>query len=478
MTQDTHSTQHPVEAAPGGPRRLARLRLRARQAWITLLRRVQRDPATEDVVILGLAVLTGLLGALAAAAFYQLVALGNALLVRLPLRLLPPGFDWLYRPLLTGAAFALAAWLIRRLGAGYDGMNIPDVAAAVTSRSGRLPLRPAAAKTLASSVTIAGGGSAGSEGPIAVLGAVLGSQLAQRLRLRTQRTRVLVGAGAAAGISAAFNTPLAGAFFALEEILSSFSSVAFAPVVVSSITASLAAQALLGAHPAFSEPLDVGYRFYREILVFFPLLGLAAGVLSAAFIRLEDTLARRTWRRVPRGLTPWLGGALVGVLVAGSGGLLASRGHIDVHLESLAALSWYMALLFAAGKVLATAVTLNTGGSGGVFAPSLFAGALLGSGIAGLLRLAFPELPIEVSAYAVVGMGAVLAAATGAPITGTLFVFELTRDYRLMLPLLLTVVVALAVRRSLVQDNLYSSWLRRTGRLPAVRPQGGARPNA
>ncbi|MFL5507670.1 MAG: chloride channel protein [Gemmatimonadales bacterium] len=443
-----------------------------RRTWTALLRRIQRDPGTEDVVILGLAVLTGLLGALAAAAFYQLVALGHTLFVRLPLRLLPAGFDWLYRPLLTGAAFALAAWFMRRLGSGYEGMNIPDVAMAVASRSGRLPLRPAAAKTLASSATIAGGGSAGSEGPIAVLGAVLGSQLAQRLRLRTARTRVLVGAGAAAGIAAAFNTPLAGAFFALEEILSSFSSVAFAPVVVSSITASLVSQALLGTHPAFTEPLDIGYRFYREILLFFPLLGLAAGVLSAGFVGLEDRLARSAWRRrVPHAITPWLGGALVGVMVASSGGLLASRGHIDVHLGSLAALSWHVAILLAVGKVVVTAVTLNSGGSGGVFAPSLFAGALLGTGVAGLLRLSFPTLPIEVSTYTVVGMGAVLAAATGAPITGTLFVFELTRDYRLMLPLLLTVVVALAVRRRLVQDTLYTSWLRRTTRPQPLPPE-------
>ncbi|MGE0439584.1 MAG: chloride channel protein [Gemmatimonadales bacterium] len=436
-----------------------------RRTWVLFLRRIQREPSSEDVVILGLAVLTGILGALAAALFYKLLALAYSGIFAWPVKRLAWGGEWFYRPLLTGAGVALAAWIVRRLGDSYDGLNIPDVYTAVTSRSGQLPARPAAAKTVASAVTISGGGSAGAEAPIAVLGAVLGSQLAQRLRLRVARTRVLVGAGAAAGIAAAFNAPLAGAFFALEEILKSFSTVAFAPVVISSVTAAVFSSAILGPHPAFPTPVAAGYTFYREILVFFPVLGIAAGLVAGFFVRLEDTLARHRWRRqVHPQLRPWLGGIIVGLIVTASGGLLASRGSTEIHLDSIIMLPWYLALVLAVGKVIATAVTLNTGGSGGVFAPSLFTGALVGSAVAGLFGIGFPNLPIETSAYVVVGMGAMLAAATGAPITGILFVFEVTRDYGLLLPLMLAVVFAVVVRRLIIGDTLYTSWLRRSGR--------------
>lgn len=441
------------------------IRYQMRRTWILFLRRVQRKPESEDVVLLGLAVLTGIMGAVAAAVFYRLMAFASRWLFEWPVSQFAWGGEWIYRPLLTGAAIALAAWIVRRFGDSYDGLNIPDVYAAVVSRSGRLPARAAAAKTVASSVTIGGGGSAGSEAPIAVLGAVLGSQLAQRLRLRVARTRVLVGAGAAAGIAAAFNAPLAGAFFALEEILKSFSTVAFAPVVVSSVTAAVFSNALIGPHPAFPAPVAAGYTFYREILVFFPLLGLAAGLVAGAFVKLEDRLAQHRWRRqVGTRLRPWIGGIVVGLIVTASAGGLAGGGH-EINLPRLVAIPWFIALALAAGKVVATAVTLNTGGSGGVFAPSLMIGALVGSAGASLFQLWFPYLPIDPSGYVVVGMGALLAAATGAPITGILFVFEVTRDYNLLLPLMLAVVVAVVVRRMMTGDTLYTSWLRRSGRL-------------
>jgi CIC family chloride channel protein len=224
-------------------------------------------------------------------------------------------------------------------------------------------------------------------------------------------------------------------------------------------------QALLGSHPVFEAPLTVGYQFQSELFIFFPLLGVLAGVISALFVWFEDTTAKRRWRsRVPAPMLPWVGGAVVAVAVLLSGGMLAGRGHIEVRLSELASLSWQLALVLAVAKAGVTAVTLNSGGSGGVFAPSLSVGAFTGAAVAGMIRLAFPEMQVDPTAYIVVGMGCVIAAATGATLTGLFFVFELSRNYALMMPLMLAVVLATLVRRTLVRHNLYSAWLARTGR--------------
>lgn len=428
-------------------------------------RQIARPGPAQDTFILALSVVVGICGAVSAAVFYALIRGANELLVLAPVQLWPAAASWPYRIALMGVCLALAAWLVSRLGDGYDGLNVPDVAVAVDQHGGKLPGRPAIAKTLASVVTVGGGGSAGSEGPIAVLGAAVASQLSSRLGLGARQVRTLVGAGAGAGIAAAFNVPMAGAFFALEEILRSFSSTAFAPVVVSSVVGAVVGQALIGEHPAFSAPLVVGYQLQAELFIFFPILGVLAGVISTIFIRLESAAATTRWRQhVPRRLLPFVGGAMVALAVLLSGGVLAGRGHIEVDIAHLASLSWHVALLLALAKAGVTAVTLNSGGSGGVFAPALSVGAFTGAAVAGLIRLLFPDLPLDPTAYIVVGMGCVIAAATGATLTGLFFVFELGRNYALMMPLMIAVVLASLVRRFLTRHTLYSAWLERTGR--------------
>ncbi len=423
-----------------------------------------RPGGAQDAMILALSVVIGVLGAVSAATFYWLIGVAHEGLVAGPVRLWPAVAAWPYRIVLMGLALALAALIVRRLGDGYDGLNVPDVSLAVERSGGRIPARPAIAKTLASAVTVGGGGSAGSEGPIAVLGAAMASHLGVKLGLRPAQIRTLVGAGAGAGIAAAFNAPLAGAFFALEEILKSFSSAAFAPVVVSSVVGAVVGQALLGSHPAFSGPVAVGYQFDAELFIFFPLLGVLAGGTSAFFVWFEDFIGRNRSRISTRWL-PWLGGAVVALGVLISGGVLAGRGHIEIDLTMLASLPWHLALVLAFSKAAVTAITLNTGGSGGVFAPALAVGAFTGAAVAGLIAALFPDLPLDPTSYIVVGMGCGIAAATGATLTGLFFVFELSRNYALMMPLMMAVVIATLVRRSLVRHNLYSGWLVRTGRV-------------
>lgn len=447
----------------------ARLTRFIRMVVLLLPRYANHRGPRADALFLALAALVGVLAALVVQGFFNLIDLANDFLVERPMRFEVLSVPWIVIPLLTGGALALAAFIMRRFGNGYDGLNVPDVSYAVARRDGRIPARMALAKSVASAVTIGGGGSAGSEGPVAVLGAAVGSLFSRPLRLRPERIKVLVGAGSAAGISATFGAPLAGAFFALEEILKSSSTTAFAPVVVASVVAYASSLALFSADAPFPEPLTYGYQLYREVFLFFPLLGVLTGLMAGFFVQLEDRVARARWRRrAASPLLPWLGGIAVGLILVAGQGYLTSRGHFTIDFEALARLSWWTLGIMAVGKVVATVLTLNVGGSGGVFAPSLVTGAMVGTGSALLLMQLFPSLSLSPGAYALAGMGSLVAAATGAPITAILLIFEISDDHQMILPLMLSVVCAVTVRRIMTRQTLYSAWLARTGRAEPV----------
>jgi chloride channel protein, CIC family len=419
---------------------------------------------SENTILLAFAVAVGVGAALGVVGFYTLIDGAYAVFYRWPGRFLSRADLLAYRPLVTATGFAAAWAIMRRFAKGQDGLTVPDVQLAVVRRRGRIPARPALARTAASAVTIGAGGSAGSEGPVAVLGSAFGSWLGTIFRFEPGRVSTLVGAGAAAAISAAFNAPLAGAFFALEEILGSFAAGAFSAVVVSSVVAAVVSRAVFGNHPAFPVPVEYGYSLAREVLLFYPLLGALTGLASALFIwtyfRMEDWAARLP---VPRAALPWIGGVLVGTMVYFSRGILVGYGHLAVHLDVFGRMAWYFLLLLALGKILATSITLTTGGSGGLFTPSLYIGAATGGAFGVALRQLFPGLHIHPEAYALVGMGALVAGATNAPITGILIVFEMTNDYAIVLPLMLTTVICHHIARRLEPDSLYSGWQRRRG---------------
>ncbi|HKU61407.1 MAG TPA: chloride channel protein [Gemmatimonadales bacterium] len=418
----------------------------------------------ENTILLGFATAIGLGGGLGVVAFYRLIDLAYWILYLTPAVYLTQQGILAYRPLLTGLGVYIAWVIMQGPGRKHDGLNVPDVQRAVAREGGRIPFQPVLAKTAASAATLGAGGAAGSEGPVAVLGSAMGSWLGYAFRFDPARTKVLVGAGAAAGISAAFNAPLAGAFFALEEILGSLAVSAFPPVVVASVVAAVVSHIFLGNHPAFPIPEEYGYALQRELLIFYPFLGVLCGLVAALFVRLffacEQLMGRIT---LPRWSHPLIGGATVGLLVLLSKGLLVGHGHLAVHLDVFGHMSWSALALLALGSMLATSITLSSGGSGGVFTPSLYVGAATGGafgvGLAGL----FPALHLRPEAYAIVGMGAVVAAATSAPITGILLVFEMTNDYEIVLPLMLTTVIANLVARRIEPDSLYSGWLRRRG---------------
>jgi CIC family chloride channel protein len=439
--------------------RLAELARGVRDAVITRFARLELG--TEPTLLL-FAVPIGIGSAFAVLGFYNGIALAHTAFITAPALFLPELGLLAFRPIVTAVAFWGARASDRIIGRDVDGMNVPDIQSAVAHRGGRIEPRPALARTLASAITIGGGGSAGSEGPVVVLGATLGSWLGRTFRFRANRLRVLVACGAAGGIAAAFNAPLAGAFFALEEILGTFTGGFFSPVVVSAVVSAVVARGIFGSGPAFPVPGELGQLGAAEVAVLLPALGVVCALVGVLFVRTYfgvDAVVRSG--RLSARWTPWLGGILVGLLVFGTNGAVAGDHHIAAPLALFGQLPWWTLFALVAAKILATSLTLNTGGSGGVFTPALFVGAATGGGFGALASAAMPNAGIDPSLYALAGMGAMVAGTTGAPITGILLVFEMTHDFELVMPLMLAVVVCKAVMRRYERDSLYSGWLRR-----------------
>jgi CIC family chloride channel protein len=333
---------------------------------------------------------------------------------------------------------------------------------AVAERGGRIRPQVAAVKALASAVCIGGGGSVGREGPIVQIGSALGSSLGQLVRLPESRLRILVACGAAGGIAATFNTPIAGVFFALELILADFAVESFAAVVLAAVAASAFSRAVFGDHPFLALPAFT-VSAPAQYLAFAMLGLLAAGVgvgWSRTLYLIED-LCDRLWRG-PEWLRPAAGGLLLG------GVLLMLPQMYGVGYPVLGnAVSGHYAVAFLlvllAGKILATSLTIGIGGSGGVFAPSLFIGAMLGEAFGLVLHALSPSLAPSPGAYALVGMGAVFAGAARTPITAVLIMFELTGEYRIILPLMLAIALAAGVSKLIVKDTIYTRKLLRRG---------------
>lgn len=434
------------------------------RAWGSFTEWFNSRTLSENAVLLSFAVAIGVLSALGVAGFYKSIDFAFRAFYRFPATFLPRVGFLAYRPVVTAVGLWCAWLIMRRIGRGHEGMNVPDVQLAVVKRGGDIETRPALARTAASAVTIGSGGSAGTEGPVVVFAAWIGSWLGRTFRFAPSRVVVLVGCATGAAISAAFNAPLAGAFFALEEIVGSLSGPSFAPVVVASVVAAVVTRTIFGNHPAFPIPHEFGYNHVVEVVVFFPVLGIVCGLFSALYVRSYFEASELEKRLpVPRAAIPWIGGALVGLMVFLSGGILVGYGHLAISVDIFGRMAWYALFALALGKIVATSITLQFGGSGGVFTPSLYIGAATGGAVGVAFKDLFPSLGINPAVYGLVGMGAIVAGATDAPITGMLLVFEMTNDYAIVLPLMLTVVICHAVARRLEPDSLYSGWLRRRG---------------
>lgn len=421
---------------------------------------IERRDWDEGATLMVFGAVIGAVSGLAVVGFYRLIDLSHFLLIRLPESHLPIVGQALYAPLLTG--FGLwAAWFVVRRSRVPDGQNVPDVQLAVAKRDGVIRSGPVAVRTVASAITLGSGGSAGSEGPVAVLSATVGSAIGRRLRFQPRHLKILVGCGAAAGIAGAFNAPFAGAFFALEEVLGSFSVGAFSPVVIASVVGALTVRPFLGSQPIFASAVPSSTRPLEVFL--YPALGIACGLVSALYARLylaANALNERL--RGPRWVWPAVAGAVVGLIVLASRNLLAGNGHLAIPEPIFGQLAWYTLLAITAGKIVATVVTLGFGGSGGVFTPTLFIGASLGGGLGVLGRIAFPTL-VHPRAWAFVGMAGMVAGATRAPLTAIFIVFEMTDDYTYVVPLMIVAVIAYTTARRYSPHGLYDGWLAARG---------------
>lgn len=365
------------------------------------------------------------------------------------------------------------------------GHGVPEVMQALIVRGGRIRARVAAAKILASALCIGTGGSAGREGPIVQVGSTFGSTLGQILNLSDERIRNMVACGAAAGIAATFNAPIAGVIFAIEVLMSGLHVRAFGNVVIAAVSASIVSRIFLGDRPAFEIPI---YSMVSPLsILLYLVLGLIAALVGIMFIRMLDFSERvfDNWK-FPELLKPAMGGFGLGIigltytLMPGIGVPEAVQNQMDnpilqgmphmygsgfgfIETALLGNGGFWILLLLVFLKPLATSFTLGSGNSGGVFAPSLFIGAMLGGALGYLFELWFPSISGGAGAYALVGMAAVFSATARAPLTAMLIVFEMSNDYLIILPLMVAGVTACYFAQWLHPESIYTLKLSKRG---------------
>ncbi|MBU4484145.1 chloride channel protein [bacterium] len=347
------------------------------------------------------------------------------------------------------------------------GHGVPAIMEAVAVHNGRMRIRSGIAKFIASAVTIGTGGSTGREGPIAQIGAVFGSTIAKIFKLKTIRTRNLVACGAGAGIAATFDAPIAGALFALEVVLGDFRIKNFAPIMIASVVATVIAKHFLvdvSEMPVLHNPAFHYSMVSAWEIPMYMLLGVFAGVISIIYIKtltlFEDTFDR--WK-FPEMLKPAIGGLLLGLICVKFPQLFGNANYsaINTIIEGNIFAWIIFGLIFL--KIIATSLTLGSGGSGGIFAPALFIGAATGAAFGNFINIFFPNVTATPASYALVGMGALVAGVTHAPLTAILIIFEITDKYPIILPLMISCTISCILVAQVMKDSIYTIKLTRKG---------------
>jgi CIC family chloride channel protein len=340
--------------------------------------------------------------------------------------------------------------------------GVHKVMYAVALNDGKVRKRTITTCAVTSSITIGSGGSAGREGPTVQIGAAVGSALGQWLHLSTERMRVLVGCGAAAGIAASFNAPLAGVLFALEIILGDFTIHTFSPIIIASVIGTVTGRALEGNEVTFNVP--VHELVHPTEIIFYLALGMLCGIVARLFTftyfytqaLFEEKI------NIPNYLKPALGGFIVGMISIVLPQILGN-GYDFMEQALTGQMFWGLAFILVFMKIMCTSITLGSGGMGGVFAPSLFVGAMLGTAFGSSVHGVFPTLTASPETYSVVGMGAVAGAVMQAPLTNILMRFELTNDYTLILPIMVSCIAASYTYQRFTKHSLYVQYLLNKG---------------
>ena len=374
----------------------------------------------------------------------------------------------------------IVVYLVRRFAPEAKGHGVPEVMDAVFYKHGNIRGKVALIKALASALSIGSGAAVGREGPIIQIGSALGSAFAQFIGLSTWQKITLLSAGAGAGIAATFNTPLGGVLFALEILLPEVSNRTFLPVVVATGAATTIGRIMIGPDPAFAVPdvqLSLANSLAPSEILSFVLLGVLCGVAAWAFIRLlvimEDGFPKLPGNEYTQNI---VGMAILGLMMVA---LTHAFGHsyvdgvgysvIQAIFDQKMTAVGLLALLFLL-KMLATTISLGCGASGGIFSPSLYLGATLGAAFASAMGIILPNAGLTLPSAAIIGMAAMVGAGTGGVMTAIVMVFEMTRDYAIIVPVIVAVALAAGVRRALIGETIYTVKLRHRGhRIPKER---------
>jgi CIC family chloride channel protein len=431
--------------------------LRRFRIWqINSLRALARIKSGSDFYLLLLASLIGMFTAFGAYLLNIIVnAVHQGLFNQAGLDLVPAEINNYLRIIYPAIGGLLVGLLTYHFSPEVKGHGIPGVMDAVANRGGHIRRRVALLTSLNSGTTIGSGGSAGKEGPIVQIGAAIGSGIGQLFHVSSQRLKILVGCGAAAGLASVFNAPIAGVVFAIEIILADFSLAVFTPIVISSVIATALSHYIIGSSPFLKIP-----AYALNSVAEFPLyllMGILGGLVAAIFIKtlygIEGLFETRL--RLPVFIKPAIGGFLTGGLAFAipelygfddSAIYTALTGRAEIYL---------LAILIVA-KILATSFTLGSGGAGGLFTPSLFIGAMFGALFGAVAHTVFPSITAPPGAYALVGMGVIVAGTIHAPLSALLIIFEVTADYHIILPLMLSTVAASLASQSLSRESIYT----------------------
>ena len=421
---------------------------------------------SEDTILLMLAIVIGLFSGLGAVGFIELIALFREIFW-IPwggvfTGYTPGDLKVLLIPLLPAIGGLVAGPIGSLFPGEAKGQGVPEVMESVIMRGGILKMRTIFIRLFTSAICIGSGGSAGREGPIAQIGSAVGSYTAQVFKLSTNNTRTLLGAGAAGGIAATFNAPLAGTLFALEIILGEWHAAAFSPVIMSSVVATTVGRYIHGNIHAFDVPY---YQLVNPMEIgLYIVLGILTGLTALLFILTQDRFEAFFNGKVK--IHPWLKPALGG-LILGFIGLAFPQifgngyGPMGTALMGNMAFGLMFVLIFL--KIIATSLTLGSGGSGGVFAPTLYIGAMVGGTFGSVVHTLFPAITATKGAYALVGMGALCGAACHAPLTSILLLFEITGDYHIILPIMVACIVSNLTIRGIFPHSIDTLKLHKKG---------------
>jgi len=379
-----------------------------------------------------------------------------------------PWYIYLLAPVSAGL---IVGWILMRFLPHDEMRGVPGVLSDLVERNARINPMQMGTETLGTAISIGSGVSLGREGPTVALGAVISSEIGHRLGLNEQQLRVLIGCGVAAGISASFNTPIAGTIFALEIILADYTIATFSPIVIASVVATVITRSEIGNFPAFLIP-EYHLISISEI-PFYMVIGTFCGLLAALFIKvmtplrnfLERILPDRRLRLAGAGLVIGLMGLVLPEMMSIGYGTLESILLERVHPEILGTvipLSSFFAIVLV-GKLLATIISASAGFPGGLLGPTLFLGAAAGALLGGFAHDFMPAYSESYGAYALVACGAMTAACLQAPMTIILMVFELSGDYEIMLPLMTACIVATMVKRIFGKASVFTESLEEQG---------------